>query len=127
MRSDYNLKWYDKWYYTSWFYWFIWLRRVRTRLKGYRPVLSQRKIKFIGRRFQEFHFGHIVLNKLTFVITIINFIILVSLKWDFDPTKYIIIIGLICVLFIWILGMFLDKVGLRREFMNAQFKDVELK
>ena len=86
--------------------------------------ISKKKIRFIGSRFQEYHFGHIVLNKFTFVITVVNFILLVSLKWDFDPTNYLFIIGLGCVVLIWIVGFILDRVGLRREFMNAQFKDV---
>ena len=59
--------------------------------------------------------------------SIVNFIILVSLKWDFDPLKYIIPIALSSAFIIWYVGRVLEKRGFRKYFVQAQFKDVKFK
>ncbi len=84
-------------------------------------------VKFIAQRLQEFHFGHLVLSKLTFILTVVNFLVLISIRWGFDPINYLIFIVPLCVFIIWFLGWALERKGLRRSFIQAQFKDVRVK
>ena len=86
-----------------------------------------KKVSFWGNRLQELDFGHILFSKFVFVITVVNFTILISLKWDFDPTNYIVPIGLATALVLWYVGRIGEKKGLRKYFRQAQFKDVKLK
>ena len=84
-------------------------------------------IEWIGQRFQEFHFGHMLINKVTALVTMTTLIITISIKWNFDPTILIIISVPALVLIIWVTGYVLDRTGIRAAFMNSQFKDVEIK
>ena len=99
---------------------FVWLKHIKRRLR------KMKDVSFWSNRLQEFHFGHLVLNKITFVITIVNFVILVSLKWDFDPLDYLIPIAIFTTFLIWFIGRYLEKKGVRKYFQTAQFKDVRL-
>ena len=77
------------------------------------------KIKWLGDRFQELHFGHIVIGKVAFII---NIVILLKV---FDAPLWIYIAGLFIVTFLmWFIGWYMERKGLRKHFMNAQFKDV---
>jgi len=102
-------------------------RKIRTRMMGYKPWLSEKRIKWLGARFQEAHFGHIVLGKVTFVLSISTFIVAASIKWGFDIDKYILPIILVSFFLIWFMGFLLERIGLRKEFQQSQLNDVEVR
>ncbi len=82
-------------------------------------------IKFLAKLLQEIHFAQIVLGKFTFIITVVNFIVLISLKWKFDPTQYIIILGFSSVILMWFMGWLLEKTGIRKHFQQRQVEGVK--
>ena len=89
-------------------------------------MLSARRTKQMGNILWDMHFGQIVLNKPMIIITLMNFIILLSLKWDFDPTYYLLPFGLFAAYMLWFVGHFLNKMGVRKAFTEANFKNVKL-
>ena len=82
--------------------------------------------EFWGRRLQELNFGHLILSKVALVVGFVNLILLISIKWDFDPMDYIIFIGIAILFCTWYLGRFLDRKGVRQAFRQAEFKDVKI-
>ena len=122
-----------------WFYWHIrnplwyfWHKNFYPKLKGYKPMkwgiyLPLLSSKYWANRLQEIQFGQMVWGKFTFILTVVNFVILISLKWDFDPTNYLIPIGILCAFLMWYTGRFLEKKGVRKHYREAEFKDVRLK
>ena len=95
-------------------------------MKWRKRLTMMKNASFWANRLQEFHFGHLVLGKVTFVISLVNLLMLFSLKFDFNPLLYLIPLGLIASLFIWLLGRYLEKKGIRKYFQDAQFKDVKI-
>lgn len=107
--------------------WFLWHKQLYPRLKGYKPLMSENRYRKIGQRLQEMQFGQLVLNKFMAIITIMNTVILISVKWDFDPTYYLVPIGVLVGFMIWYIGHVLEKKGVRKYYREAEFKDVRLK
>jgi len=81
-------------------------------------------IEFWSRRFQEFHFGQFVLAKFWWIISMVNALILISIKWDFDPIVYIVPMAIIILVVTWLFGRLLEKSGFREYFQKASFKNV---
>ena len=79
-------------------------------------------IEFWAKRFQEMHFGQLVVGKIQFLV---NLTILLKV---FDAPVWSYYIGLVVSAFmIWYIGRFLEKKGFRKHFRDAEFKDVHLK
>jgi len=89
-------------------------------------MLSEKKAKQIGKILWDMHFGQIVLNKLVIIISLLNFIILISLKWDFDIASYLLPVGLFAAYMLWLVGHFFNKLGIRKAFTEANFENVKL-
>ena len=94
---------------------------------GYRPWISEKRIRWLGRRFQEAHFGQIVLGKFTFVLTMSTFLVAASIKWGFNIDRYIIPVIIISFFLVWFVGWIFERMGLRKEFQQSQLEDVEIK
>ena len=82
------------------------------------------RINFIAKRFQEFNFGQVVWSKGTFLLAIVNVILLVSIKWDVSIEKYLVIIIPVTILLIWLTGYVAEKTGFRKAFMIEQYKHI---
>lgn len=99
-----------------WIPWMKWRKRF----------LMMKNASFWANRLQEFHFGHLVLGKVTFVVSVVNLFMIFSLKYDFDPVSYLIPLTLVSALLIWFVGRFLEKKKIRKYFQDALFKDVNI-
>ena len=88
--------------------------------------MNLKDISFWANRFQEFHFGQFVIAKFWWLLSVVNALIIISIKWEFDPVDYIVPLVLFVVLFTWITGRILEKRGFRKHFQDAQFKNVKL-
>jgi len=65
-----------------------------------------------------------VVNKVGLVVNLFTAIVVVSVKWNFDPTKYVLIFVPLIMFLIWLVGFMFEKTGLREKFIGAQFQGI---
>ena len=81
-----------------------------------------KKIRFLTKRMNEFHWGQFFISKLQWVI---NIIILLKV---FNVSFYWYIITLIFVFFItWVFGYFVVKSGFKLRFLKLYFEGTNIK
>ena len=85
-----------------------------------------KEVSFWSDRFQEFHFGHIITGKFLYVANVVTMVVVFSIKYGFDPIDYIIPLILFVIFTTWIMGRCGEKLGFRKYFRQAEFKDVKL-
>jgi len=110
-----------------WFYWHIRNPYVYWCMKLPKRIRMIKKPEFWANRLHELHFSQIVFGKFTFMLSVINFIVLISLKWDFDPMEYMIVIAPTTIFIMWFVGWILERWGVRQAFREAEFKNVRIK
>jgi hypothetical protein len=76
-------------------------------------------IDWLAIQFQRVHFGQIVWGKLTFVISIINMILILSVKYDFNPILIALGMGSVSIIGLWITGWWADMSGFKNKFIAA--------
>ena len=81
-------------------------------------------MQLLAKIFNQFDFGQIIIVKFTFLISVVNLMILISIKWDVDIMRYMYIIMPCIVLIVWFVGYILDITGFRGRFMSEKFKHV---
>jgi len=84
-------------------------------------------IDWIGDRLQELHFGSLIVGKISMVINLVVLITALSIKFKFEITgPTLILVGIAGLFLIWIIGFVLNVTGVRKSFMNSQFKDTNM-
>lgn len=83
-------------------------------------------MRFIAKLFMQFEFGQQIVGKLSFVISVINMLVLLSLKLDMWNNKKIksvlLIIIPLMIISIWFLGYICEHSGFRKRYMEEKFK-----
>lgn len=88
--------------------------------------MENQAVAFLVKRFFEFHWGHFLFNKVTFIISVSNFLILISLKWEVNVINYLYYILPCLLIIIWFIGFLFEITGARKQFQDSQFKGVKL-
>lgn len=105
----------------SYFYTYVWLKHIRSRLIGTQALMGRRRYKQIAQRLQEMKFGQMVLGGFFFVIN------MTTMLKVFDAPAWLYIIALPFTAFsVWFVGWWMEQHGVRQYFREAEFKDVEL-
>ena len=79
-----------------------------------------KSIKFWSHQFQRIHFGQIMMGKVSFILTFVNLIFVLSIKYNFNPIIIVVLSVIVGIMILWLLGYWADVSGFKDGFESQQ-------